>query len=703
MQSKNKNNTLENALPALIGLIADSAVIVNRKGKIIAVNKGAEEVSGFSHQELIGNNFLELSLFDKETKNLLLMNDAKRLNGAAIEPYEVKATSKNGEIRYLEIKGKSVEYSGEPVDLVLFHDVTERKKLQIKLKRKLKERQKSFLENKSKLRSIFDASPDSIVIADLKGNILECNQAAVGLYGFSSRKELIGTNGFELVAPTDREKGLHALKELLKQGSVKNIEISSVTKKGKEFLAKLSGQTWKDQRGKPEGIVCIMKDITERKKIEETNKALSDLSNDLISPSSIEEISAKVMEYAKKLTHSELGCVGYIDPETGKFVVPIYTKDLWNQCQIQNKGLVFKEPRGLWGWALKSGKAVLTNNPKSNPNFTGTPKGHVSIHNFLAAPAIINEVHLGIVGVANSARGYTEEDLGLVEKMATLYALYVQRKHIEKQLADYAMQLEKKVEKRTKQLKETQKKLLKAERLSAIGELAGMVGHDLRNPLSAMRGGVYYLKTHCAASKYPTARKMLQSIDESIDYSNKIVNDLLDYSREISLELSVVTPKSFIKQLLSKIKIPKTITVKNRAKTDTPMTLDTAKITRVFMNLVNNAADAMPKGGTLTLTSKITGDNVKFTFKDTGVGMTQETLSKLWKPLFTTKAKGMGFGLAICRRLVEAHGGKIRVQSTLGKGTIFMVTLPTNPKAKDGGETEWLIDQEYLSSTIAAE
>jgi signal transduction histidine kinase len=84
----------------------------------------------------------------------------------------------------------------------------------------------------------------------------------------------------------------------------------------------------------------------------------------------------------------------------------------------------------------------------------------------------------------------------------------------------------------------------------------------------------------------------------------------------------------------------------------------------------------MPKGGTLTIASTRSGDNVHITFKDTGEGMTTETLAKLWSPLYTTKAKGMGFGLAVAKRLVEAHGGSINVESKLGKGSTFTVTLP---------------------------
>jgi len=104
--------------------------------------------------------------------------------------------------------------------------------------------------------------------------------------------------------------------------------------------------------------------------------------------------------------------------------------------------------------------------------------------------------------------------------------------------------------------------------------------------------------------------------------------------------------------------------------------LDKEKMQRVFVNIIKNAIDAMPKGGTLTVTNRKSNRSLEITFSDTGAGMSKETLGKIWRPLFTTKAKGMGFGLAICKRIVEAHGGKIFVKSTIGKGSAFTVSIP---------------------------
>ena len=238
--------------------------------------------------------------------------------------------------------------------------------------------------------------------------------------------------------------------------------------------------------------------------------------------------------------------------------------------------------------------------------------------------------------------------------------------------------------------KEMEQKLIKAERLVSIGELAGLLGHDLRNPLNAIRVAAYYLKTKYANILDSKDGSMFESIDKSINYSDKIVNDLIDYSSEIKLELETATPKSLVKSTLALIPPPQNVQVIDKTKEAPEFQVDAGRMSRGFVNIIKNAFDAMPNGGELIIKSEKVDENIVFSFKDTGDGMTQKTLGKLWMPLFTTKAKGMGFGLAICKRTVEAHDGKITAESALKKGTTIKVELPLNLKSKDSQESLFL-------------
>jgi signal transduction histidine kinase len=140
------------------------------------------------------------------------------------------------------------------------------------------------------------------------------------------------------------------------------------------------------------------------------------------------------------------------------------------------------------------------------------------------------------------------------------------------------------------------------------------------------------------------------------------------------------------------------IQVLDETQNEPKIKVDVEKMKRVFVNLMKNAVDAMPIGGKLVIESKKLANNVEITITDTGTGIPNDVLEKLWIPLFTTKAKGMGLGLPICKRFVEAHEGSISVESAVGKGTTFTVSVPIELKL-EGGEKVWVKTPESLLLT----
>jgi signal transduction histidine kinase len=168
------------------------------------------------------------------------------------------------------------------------------------------------------------------------------------------------------------------------------------------------------------------------------------------------------------------------------------------------------------------------------------------------------------------------------------------------------------------------------------------------------------------------------------------------------LELTKTTPKALMENTLSFLKIPPEIKIADATENKPKVKADTEKMVRVFVNVIQNAIDAMPEGGTLKIKSRTQKDNLIFTFKDSGTGMSKETLRNLWTPLFTTKARGMGFGLPICKRMVEAHDGKLSVKSKIGKGTTITVTIPVNPKQTNKREEKWIFSEPMLSTITTA-
>jgi PAS domain S-box-containing protein len=224
-------------------------------------------------------------------------------------------------------------------------------------------------------------------------------------------------------------------------------------------------------------------------------------------------------------------------------------------------------------------------------------------------------------------------------------------------------------------------KLRETERMAAIGETAAMVGHDLRNPLQGIAGALYILKQKWGETADTETLEMLEMIKGALEHADKIVKDLLDYSREIHVELTETTPRAITEAALLQVSIPGNVAIKNLTRDTPALRIDEAKMQRVFINLIANAIDAMPKGGELTIQSELSDRFVEIKFTDTGEGISEKVMQNLWKPLKTTKPKGIGLGLVICKSIVEAHGGSIQVDSHESKGSAFTIKLPITQNA----------------------
>ena len=236
----------------------------------------------------------------------------------------------------------------------------------------------------------------------------------------------------------------------------------------------------------------------------------------------------------------------------------------------------------------------------------------------------------------------------------------------------------------TQELRETQEQLREAERLTIIGETAAMVGHDLRNPLQAMMGLRHILREEVGSlpSKTPQ-RKTLEELDEMVGeqivYMDKVVSDLQSYTRSMKSKPTPTSLQRLIEGALHVVAVPENIRVSVAIPGDLPRIMaDAEMMKRVFANLMLNAVQAMPDGGKLTIEAHDTDGAASMSVEDTGVGIPEGDLPRLFDPLFTTKAKGQGLGLAVCKKIVEAHNGTISVESEMGKGSKFTVEIPSN-------------------------
>ena len=216
--------------------------------------------------------------------------------------------------------------------------------------------------------------------------------------------------------------------------------------------------------------------------------------------------------------------------------------------------------------------------------------------------------------------------------------------------------------------------VLKSERLSAIGELSGRLAHDLRNPLSVIKMSVDLIKQNPADAKIsdPTITKRIDLIEKSIDRISHQVDDVLGYVRNSPLKLTTISLKELVQESLDKVNVPNDVEIKF-SKKDITIDCDPVKLDAVFINLVVNAIQAMPDGGTIEVKMDELDNMAILKFIDSGTGISDENMAKIFEPLFTTKQKGTGLGLASCKNIIEQHQGTITVTNN---PTTFTIALP---------------------------
>jgi len=317
--------------------------------------------------------------------------------------------------------------------------------------------------SEQRFRALAETATDAIVCADAEGRMVMWNQAAEKVFGYSA-EEALGSPLTMLMPERFRSAHAAAFGRVMtgKPASLvgRTIELWGLRADGSEFPLELSLAGW--QYEDDVFFTGIIRDISERHGHEQAlrresgvNAMMAELARALLRPVSIEDISQMVLQYARRMTGSEFGFVGYIDPATGYAVIPTLTRDIWDQCRVPGKTVVFKEFKGLWGWVLTNRQPLLTNHPAEDPRSAGIPEGHLPIRRFLSAPAMIGQTVVGQVAVANAACDYTPPDQERIERLASVYALAVQRDRSEKELLAAKAELEERVRQRTADLAST--------------------------------------------------------------------------------------------------------------------------------------------------------------------------------------------------------------------------------------------------------
>ena len=504
--------------------------------------------------------------------------------------------------------------------------------------------------SKEMLEAIVDSIPAGVVVIEnANGKVTYVNEKAICLCGVDPRGLQLPEYSSKLMKLLTLSGDIYPSEQLptnkaLLTGKEAKDELIIERQNGSRIIVDASAKPIKDKKGQVIAAVGIFDDVTERKKAEEALrrsevefKTLAENAPDAImrfdrnlrvlylNPKDLEATGKRLEEFIGK-TNDEMG-------------MPAELCRLWN---------------GMFHRARTSRKFQ-----EVEFDFN-TPAG-IKTFNLRVVPEFLED---------GSLVSYLGISRDITERKKVEEAL----KQSEHKLEEYNRNLEKIIEERTKKLKDS-------ERLATIGATAGMVGHDIRNPLQAIIGDLYLAREEMKQMPKGEGRQSMEDtigeIERNIDYINKIVKDLQDFVRPTTPTAQETDLQELCEGILFKNGLPDNIEgtcqVEKNARRQVT---DPALLSRVLGNLITNSVQAMPDGGKLSVHAFKEQDDTVITVEDTGCGIPENLRQKLFTPLFTTKAKGQGFGLAVVKRLTEALGGTIMFESEIGKGTKFILRFP---------------------------
>jgi len=555
--------------------------------------------------------------------------------------------------------------------------------------RKLAE--KALGESEEKYRNLFEHANDSIfIIEPSTRHFLDANENAAKRLGYT-HEELLKLTIDDISAPFADQQMEDIIHELLNVGSI-TFEHTHLRKDKTEMSVEISSRVieYRDQKV----FQSIVRNITERKRIEDAlsweadvNNALSELSRTLLSQSSIEEISFQVLEVSKNITTSAFGYTGYLDPETGYLICPTMTRDIWESCQVKEKDIVFKKFYGLWGWVLKNRKALLTNSPSKDPRSTGIPEGHVPIRRFLSAPALFADNIVGQIAMANPVKDYGERDLKLIERLADIYAIAINRKWAENELKRAHSNLENRVEERTSDLKKSNVHLRKeiaerkrvenalrrsqmqlrkmAARIQEVQEkerkhLAQELHDRVGQSLTALNLDLNIIRNQLSdESRFKTADRLEDSMDLVEETTMHIRNVMAELRPQVLDDYGLLAALRWYGELFSeRTQIPVDVSGKE------PSTRLSPIVETIFFRIAQEALTNVAKhaGATLaTVTLESAEDHLRLIVEDNGRGFNVANLDRSKEP--------SGWGLTTMKERAASMDGSVCIESESGKGT----------------------------------
>jgi PAS domain S-box-containing protein len=552
--------------------------------------------------------------------------------------------------------------------------------------------EKALRSSQERFRALFEQAGDYILLLEAHGEgsltIVDANQAACETHGYRL-EELLGLSVLELDRSLTPEEGADILRKI-RAGEQVRFETVHARKDGTEFPVEVSAKALDLGDGRTY-LLSIERDISQRRRWERellrqqrTIKLNHSLARTFLTAEP-EEAYPRVLERVMDAVVCDLGLFGTINAE-GDLVFTFMVRNKAGKPEILGNEQSFSPDTwaGMWGQSLRERRTLL-----SGVGFQ-LPEGHPHLETVLLSPIVHSDTLIGLLGVANKEGGFGDDDQALIESVAD-HVAPVLRAHQERARQE-------------RERERVEEQLRHAQKMDAVGQLAGGVAHDFNNLLHLIQG-----HTDLALLDVPPGspvNEALENVKEASERAATLVQRLLTFSRQQVPDLKALDLKELVSDLTRMVRrvIGEHINLEVKyGPGSTVIEADAGHMEQILLNLCVNARDAMPDGGSIHITTERTeldevavqtlgldrsGPFVRLSVSDTGSGMDPETLERAFDPFFTTKepGKGTGLGLSTAYGLIKQHSGAVHVRSDPGEGTTFDLYFPFRPGLAAAGE-----------------
>jgi signal transduction histidine kinase len=421
----------------------------------------------------------------------------------------------------------------------------------------------------------------------------------------------------------------------------------------------------------------LRKSASDLERRQDELSCLYEVGQEIVSILDLDQLLESILDRAIVLVDAERGFLVLWHPERDDFEVAVARE--FAQGEVDDAQIEISH--GLIRRVLATCEPIVTTNAQEDPRFQASSSiVAYQIRSVLAAPLLAKEELIGAIYVDTrlSAQLFDEGDLALLSAMANQAAVAIQLARLYEHLQTRNRELRDAL----RELQETQDELIRAEQLSLVGRMAATIIHDLKTPMTAIKG---YAEMLGQEDLRPATRHSYsRTISRAVDAFVEMTQEILDYARGSgALRLEEVDVGAFVNDLCDFVEpefIDQGLVLHRNLAYTGPLMMDEAKLRRALYNIASNARDAMETGGSLTIATYRSGGTVEFRLSDTGPGIPEQIRDTLFEPFVTYgKARGTGLGLAIAQKVAQDHGGSILVESVPELGATFIIRLPQRP------------------------